>query len=144
MRTTSYCATVLLFSLFLSQRVSSSLGPKNNSPPAADQPPSPPPLPSNKENHIAGGGNLVDSCMDTQQEKGEAGMEQPSVSMDDAAPTASKAGADVDTAPTSVAGLDDEEEDEEDSRSSSGAHEGSIPERYIVGCGGDRVEAARR
>lgn len=37
------------------------------------------------------------------------------------------------TAPASVAGLEDDNEDE-----------GYIPARYVVGCGGDRVEAGRR
>eukprot|EP00752_Nemacystus_decipiens_P012309 g10914.t1 len=131
---------VLLLSLLLSHRVSSTavektsttLGEFTNSP--LDQPP---PLHPNKAD-----GNL-DSCPDSRQEEGEGGATLMPVETDDpAASTASKTDADVSTAPASIAGLDDEQQEVEHSSGSRG--EGYVPERYIVGCGGDRVEAARR
>lgn len=138
MRTTSWLPyhIVLLFSLFVSQRVSStvdkkqpSLGAKNN--------PSDPHIAAKEENHNASGN--LDSCLKSRQEEKEGGVKQISVEMGDE--TASKAGTDVDTAPTSLVGRD--EEAAKDSRKNRG-EDGYIPERYIVGCGGDRVEAARR
>lgn len=134
--------TVLLVSLFLScqQRVSSTAVEKKSTNLSRNNP-----IPANeKEKHSnAGGGGNLDSCLTRQGEgEGEAAQMSALAEMDDQATTASKADADDNTAPTSVTGLDEEEE-EEDSRNSSGG-EGHIPERYIVGCGGDRVEAARR
>lgn len=77
-----------------------------------------------------------------------------SVEMEDPAAAAPSAGAKaadgggvadvVKTAPASIAGLDDEEQDSSSSRAGREGEEGFIPERYIVGCGGDRVEAAKR
>lgn len=137
-------ALLLLFSLFLSQRASSTVEKTNLNLPLGSEDNNPPdkPLSRATENHNASG--HLDSCLSSQQEEeAEGEMKQLSVEMEDAATTAPKAGADVDTAPASVARLDDKEEGS--GRSSSlGEGEGYIPERYIVGCGGDRVEAARR
>lgn len=144
MRTTSWISfsIVPLFSLFLSQRVSSTVENKSNlSLGSKNYPPEHPPVPANNKEEHNSSGNL-NSCLDPQQNEGEEETRLLSAEMDDAARIASKkAGADVITAPASVAGVDDDEE--EDSRNNSG-EDGHIPERYIVGCGGDRVEAARR
>lgn len=140
----AYC-TLLLLSLSLALPLSATVEKKctaNLSRGAAKQnfPPEdqPPPIPA-KESHNASGN--LDSCLDSQQEEGGGKAEQMSALAHEAASAAStKAGADVDTAPVSVAGLDDESDD----NGPSSGEEGYIPERYIVGCGGDRVEAARR
>lgn len=122
---------MLLLSLFLTERASSTAVEKKSTT-----------LSLNSQNNACG--ILESSCLDSQRKEEEGGTEQMSAlaGMDDQATAASKADVDINTAPTSVAGLDEEEE-EENSRNSSGG-EGYVPERYIVGCGGDRVEAAKR
>lgn len=139
-----YCI-LLLLSLFLShQHVSSqvekkatnvsSLGPKNN-------PPVPVPASTSskgkEETHNASG--IIDSCLNSQEREGGGKTEQMSV--ETGGQSAKAGGADVNRAPASIPGLYHEEQH---SRNSGPVGNGYVPERYIVGCGGDRAEAARR
>eukprot|EP00903_Cladosiphon_okamuranus_P006249 g6133.t1 len=113
---------------------SASLGSKNH-------PPVPAPVPSNqKEEARNASGNPDSSCHNPQQGEGggETGQMSAETREDQSATKATGGAVEVMiTAPASVAGLDDEEQP-------SGRGEGYVPERYVVGCGGDRVEAAKR